>query len=160
MRNDWRRFGYAALQFGRPLSLRDWCTRQGVDFRRGDRAVRFAVVERLAEALMTSIGSIVPVLSVPLLALVVGAEPARRFTAMELKAAVQARLDALREGDARYLIYDAASSYAVDAALDMLCIRGLLLREDDCYRANPAEQALLDYYAASIAQLFEPAPAG
>ncbi|MGE0483047.1 MAG: 1-acyl-sn-glycerol-3-phosphate acyltransferase [Gammaproteobacteria bacterium] len=155
MRNDWRRFGYAALQFGRPLSLREWCVQEQVDFRRGDREQRFDVVARLAAVLMARIGANVPVLSVPLLALVAGAEPARRFTAMELKAGVQARLDALRDGDARYLIYDAASSFAVDAALDMMCLRGLLLRDDDCFHANPAERDLLAYYAASIAHLFE-----
>jgi glycerol-3-phosphate O-acyltransferase len=154
MRNDWRRFGYAAVQFGRPLSLRDWCVQHQVDFRRGDREQRFAVVARLAEVLMTRIGANVPVLSVPLIALVAGAEAERRFTAMELKAGVQARLDSLRDGAARYLIYDAASSFAVDAALDMMCLRGLLLRDDDCFHANPAERALLDYYAASIAHLF------
>ena len=154
LRNEWRRFGYAAVQFGRPLSLREYCTREAVDFRSGDAALRHAQVAQLAAHLLKAVADNIPVLSVPLIALTLLDEPTRRYTALELKAALQTRLDSLRRDGGRYLIYDAASSYASDNALAMMEVRRLLLVEDDLYRLNPQEQTLVSYYARSIAHLF------
>jgi glycerol-3-phosphate O-acyltransferase len=154
MRNRWRRFGYAAVQFGRPLSLRAYCTEHALDFRDGEPDERFQQVARLAEKLSAEVAAIVPVLSVPLIALVVGDGVDQSYTEMEIKAAVQRYLDRLRQHDNRYLIYDAASNYAVDSALHMMCTRRMLLHDNEQYRANPHEQQLLAYYARSIEHLF------
>lgn len=157
MRNRWRRFGYAAVQFGRPLSLREYCADAGIDFRSFAREQRFDEVRQLAQTLHAAMAEVIPVLSVPLIADVVLAAPGRRFTELEIKAAVQQRLDGLRREDRRYLIFDAANSFAVDNALHMLVIRRLLLRSDDLYAAHPDEHAILQYYARSIQHLIAPA---
>jgi glycerol-3-phosphate O-acyltransferase len=153
LQNRWQRFGYAAIQFGSPISLNKYCAANGVDFRRFDTADRFEKVTALAENLMHAVGDLVPVLSVPLLAHVVRSTSGP-LTELELKARVQQRLDALAGGGRRHLIFDAASSFALDKAIRMLVIRRLLLEADDCYRANPHESRLLDYYARSIEHLF------
>lgn len=152
-RNQWRRFGYAAVQFGPPLSLRDYCARQGVDFRDGDDATRQVAVARLGDELLARVAANIPVLSVPLIALTLRDAPARRYTTLELKAALQARLDGLQHHGNRYLIYDASSSFAVDNAIAMLRLRRVLLEEGDLLYMNPAEQALVEYYARSIDHL-------
>ncbi|MBK8958418.1 MAG: 1-acyl-sn-glycerol-3-phosphate acyltransferase [Proteobacteria bacterium] len=154
LRNEWRRFGHAAVQFGRPLSLRDYCAQGGVDFRAGDAAQRHAKVAVLAEQLMAEVAANIPVLSVPLIALTLLAAPTRRYTALELKAALQERLDSLRRDGNRYLMHDAASSQAIDNGLAMMEVRRLVLVEDGLYRLNGAEQALVAYYARSITHLF------
>jgi len=154
LRNEWRRFGYAAVQFGRPLSLRDYCAQTGVDFRAGDQAERMPAVTRLAEELMARVAAAVPVLSVPLIALVLRDEPTRRFSVLELKAALQARLDALRRDGSRYLIYDAGSSYAIDNALAMLRTRRIVGSDGEEIWLAPGEHALIEYYARSIEHLF------
>ncbi|MCC6707742.1 MAG: 1-acyl-sn-glycerol-3-phosphate acyltransferase [Gammaproteobacteria bacterium] len=154
LRNEWRRFGHAAVQFGRPLSLRAYCAEHAIDFRSGDAQQRHAKVAALAEHLLSEVAANIPVLSVPLIALTLLAEPGRRYTALELKAALQERLDSLRRDGNRYLLHDAASSQAIDNALAMMAVRHLLLEDDGLYRLNPAEQPLLAYYAHSIAHLF------
>lgn len=154
MRNRWQRFGYAAVQYGKPLSLRAYCLEHGIDFREGDHHTRFTHVATLANVLTSVIAGIIPVLSVPLIALIVRADPARRFTGLELRAAVQDRLNQLRQNGARYLIYDASNSFAVDSAIHMMCIRRILLENDDLLTMNPAESGLIDYYACSIEHLF------
>jgi glycerol-3-phosphate O-acyltransferase len=158
MRNRWQRFGYAAVNFGRPVSLRAYCLAHALDFRAGDREQRFRHVEQLARTLSAAVAKIIPLLSVPLIAHVLQETPHRRYTEMEIKAAVQERLDSVRVDGGRYLIYDAASSYAVDSALHMMGIRRMLLRDGDQYFANPAEAPLLAYYARSIEHLL-PLPA-
>ncbi len=154
MRNRWRRFGYAAVQFGRPLSLRQYCSERGIDFRDGSQDDRFVQVAHLAETLSAQVAAIIPVLSVPLIALTLRDNPAQAYSEAELRAAIQQRLDRLRQGDAGHLIFDAANSYAVDNAIHMMCIRHLLLAEDGQLRINPAEMALIDYYARTIEHHF------
>jgi glycerol-3-phosphate O-acyltransferase len=153
LRNEWRRFGYAAVQFGRPISLRDYCARTGVDFRDGDQATRNPAVTRLAEELMARVAACIPVLSVPLIACVLRAQPTRCFSVLELKAELQARLDALRRNGSRYSIYDAASNYAIDNALAMLRTRRVVHVDGEAICLAPGEHALVEYYARSIEHL-------
>ncbi len=154
LRNRWQRFGYAAVQFGQPLSLRAWCAEQDVDFRDGTHDERFAKVAQLADILTARVAAIIPVLSVPLIALTLREAPERSWSGLELRAALQARLDRLRADGTRYLIFDVSNSFAIDNAIHMMRVRGMLLENDDCYRLNPAERTLVDYYARSIAHLF------
>lgn len=156
LQNRWERFGYAVVQFGSPISLSAYCASRDLDFRRYDTDARFTEVARLAAHLMHAVGDLVPALSVPLIAQVIrGSE--RSFTELELKALVQQRLDALSDGR-RHLIFDAASSFALDKAIRMLVIRHVLLESNARYRANPQESPLIEYYAHSIDHLFESRP--
>ncbi len=153
LQNRWRRFGYAAVQFGSPISLRAYCESRALDFRRYDADARFTHVTAFADHLMRAVGDLVPALSVPLIAHVVrGAD--RAMTELQLKAEVQHLLDRLGGDGHRHLIFDAASSFALDQAIAMLVTRRILLLDDGRYRANPAESPLIAYYAHSIAHLF------
>ncbi|TDJ62027.1 MAG: glycerol-3-phosphate acyltransferase [Proteobacteria bacterium] len=153
MQNRWDRFGYAVVQFGSPISLRQYCQAADLDFRHGDADWRFARVTILADHLMAAVGELVPALSVPLLARVVRAG-LREFTELELKAEVQGCLDALSAPGRRHFIFDAANSFALDKALRMMVIRHLLIEREGRYRANPDETRLIEYYARSIDHLF------
>ncbi len=153
MRNRWNRFGYAAVQFGSPISLRGYCQSNDIDFRQGDVDERFREVTKLADTLMDAVGSLVPALAVPLLATILQ-DAEREYTELELKAQVQQLLDRLAMSGNRHLIYDAANSFALDRAIEMMVIRHLLLETDGRYRVNPDEGALIEYYTNSIQHLF------
>jgi glycerol-3-phosphate O-acyltransferase len=151
--NRWNRFGYAAVQFGSPISLRRYCENEHIDFRQYDTDGRFEKVTELADHLMLAVGRLVPALAVPLIATVV-IRSDENFTELELKAQVQRRLDTLAIGGGRHLIFEAANSFALDKAIEMMIIRHLLVERDGRYRANPDENALIEYYASSIQHLF------
>jgi len=55
----WYRFGYACVNFGRPVSMRDYVARRGLDFRQLDDAARHHEVERVAGSIMESIARII-----------------------------------------------------------------------------------------------------
>ncbi|MDA0821179.1 MAG: 1-acyl-sn-glycerol-3-phosphate acyltransferase [Proteobacteria bacterium] len=154
IRHRWNRFGYAAVQFGSPISLRRYCEDEHIDFRQYDTDGRFEKVTELAEHLMLAVGQLVPALAVPLIATVV-LRSEKDFTELELKAQVQQRLDTLAIDGARHLIFDAANSFALDTAIEMMAIRHLLVEQDGRYWANPDENALIEYYASSIRHLFD-----
>jgi glycerol-3-phosphate O-acyltransferase len=152
-RSKWKRFGHAGVNFGAPISMRAYCAERGLDLVRLTKEERFAHVAALAKHLMTAVGALVPVLPVPLVASVLCDAPQRRFSAIELKAEVEQRVERLERAGARICVPRRELDDAVAAGLETLALRRLITQEDGLYRAVPAESALLRYYANSIVHL-------
>jgi glycerol-3-phosphate O-acyltransferase len=146
------RYGYACVSFGRPISLRAYCAEQGVDFRTLDEARRFAEIERLGQMMMRKVGEVVPALPVSLVATVV-LGVVKPLSALELKGEVEILIRRLSASGAHIHIPRADQDYAIEVGLRMLLLRHFVLEQDGLYRANPAEEIMLRYYANAIAHL-------
>jgi glycerol-3-phosphate O-acyltransferase len=149
------RYGYACVNFGRPVSMRAWVRDHGVDFRGLPDAQRRAAVGAVGQALMATIGQTIPVLPVPLVARVLMRDPQRRWSELELKAAVLALMEHAESLGAHVYVPRSDRDYAISVGLRMLTLRHLALEEDGLVRTNPAETRVLAYYANSIAHLFD-----
>jgi glycerol-3-phosphate O-acyltransferase len=150
------RHGYACVNFGRPLSMRSWVRDTGTDFRRLGDELRRPAVAAVGHQLMAAIGAIVPVLPVPLVATVLLRDPARAWSALELKAAVQDLMESVEARGARVYVPRADREYAIEVGLRMLTLRRLLVEDDDgLYRLAPSDIAVVRYYANSIAHLLD-----
>jgi glycerol-3-phosphate O-acyltransferase len=152
LRGKLYRYGYACVSFGKPVSLRQYVGERGIDFRTLDETRRFAEIERLGATLMQKVGEVVPALPVALVATVV-LEAGRPLSALDLKAQVAELMRRLGASGAHIHIPRADQDYAVEVGLRMLLLRHFVLEESGLYRANPAEEPLLRYYANSIAHL-------
>jgi len=64
----WYRFGYACVNFGRPISMRAYVAERCVDFGKLHAADRHREVERVAGLVMAEVARIIPVLPVSLVA--------------------------------------------------------------------------------------------
>ena len=148
------RYGYACVSFGKPVSLRQYVTERGLDFRVLDETRRFAEIEKLGATLMQKVGEVVPALPVSLVATVVLAA-AKPLSALELKGQVADLMRRLIASGAHIHIPRADQDYAVEVGLRMLLLRHFVLEENGLYRANPDEEILLRYYANAIAHLVE-----
>jgi glycerol-3-phosphate O-acyltransferase len=153
LRGRWYRFGYACVGFGHPLSLRAYLNERAIDLRALPGERRHLEIERLGEALMREVGRVVPVLPVSLVATVVLAGGEGGLSSLELKGAVYDLIQRLGLAGAHVHIPRQDQEYAVDVGLRMLILRHLVVLEGGVYRANPAERALLAYYANAIAHL-------
>ncbi len=147
------RNGYACVNFGQPLSMRERALDTGIDFRTLDETERHAAVARLGEQLMAKIGRIVPVLPVPLVATVLLRHPRLALSELELKAELNTLIHAIEAQGAHVYVPRADLDYALDVGLRMLTLRRLVLEDDGLFRANPAELPALQYYANSIDHL-------
>lgn len=127
------RFGYAAVSFGAPLSLRD------------DPSLA-ETPEALAEALMARIAEVVPVLPVPLVAWLIQERP---MTRSEIEIGFSAALDGL-QGAHVHLPRD-SRDYAVEVGLRALTERGILREANGVFEV--AEPDVVAFYARSIAHL-------
>jgi glycerol-3-phosphate O-acyltransferase len=152
------RYGYACVNFGKPVSMRRHVERTGVDFRRLSDPERREQVALVGALLMSQIGDIVPVLPVPLVATVLMRDTRRAMTELELKAAV---LDLMRQIEAlgaHVYVPRTDRDYALTVGLRTLTLRHLVVERDGLFAPNPEELHVLAYYANSIAHLVEGMP--
>jgi len=159
LRGRWYRFGYACANFGAPISLRSYLARAGWDPSKLDREERFRRVTELAADLMNAVGHVVPVLPVSLVAHVFIDAPEPTLSEEEIRTRaleLQRRYEAL---GAHVYVPRSDADYSVLVGLRMLKLRNLVVEEDGRYRLNPAEVALVRYYANAIAHLTEPVSA-
>jgi glycerol-3-phosphate O-acyltransferase len=159
LRGRWYRFGYACANFGAPISLRSYLAHAGWDPSKLDREQRFQRVTELAADLMNAVGHIVPVLPVSLVAHVFIDAPELALSEEEIRTRaleLQRRYEAL---GAHVYVPRSDADYSVLVGLRMLKLRNLVVEEDGRYRLNPAEVAVVRYYANAIAHLTEPVSA-
>ncbi|TMG74429.1 MAG: glycerol-3-phosphate acyltransferase, partial [Betaproteobacteria bacterium] len=153
LKSEWRRFGYACVNFGSPISMRAYCRERGVDFHKLSGEERKRETAALGARLMEAVGAIVPVVPVPLIATVFVGSPERRLSALELKAEVERLLEGLERSGARIYVPRRDFDYAINVGLRMLLMRHLVDESEGLYLAREKELPLLRYYANSIAHL-------
>ncbi len=157
LRSRWYRMGYACVNFGTPVSVRAWSAQRGIDIERLPKLERQAEVAALGGHLMDQVGRLIPVLPVPLLALVLQRAnerwPGRSLSSLEIKAEAGALVRALEAASARLYLPRGDWDYAIDAGLRMLLLRHGVDLADGLYRIRPGEEPLIGYYANSIAHL-------
>jgi glycerol-3-phosphate O-acyltransferase len=149
----WHRFGYACVNFGSPLSMREYVRRHGVDFRRLDDEARHREVTRVAAQVMEAIAQIVPVLPVSLVATVVLADRDAGLSELELKSRAYDLILRLERAGAHIYVPRGDLDYAIGVGLRMLLLRRIVSEQDGLYRASPGETELLAYYAHAIEPL-------
>ena len=150
-RSRWQRFGFACVNFGTPLSAREYCRTHGVHFDQLGQEARFAAVETLARELMAHVERLIPVLPVALVARA-ALEVPEGESEFDLKARVYRLIETLRAQGAVVLVPTHTRARTVDNAFNMLKLRRLLIESDGRCRPDPNSRDVLAYYANSIAR--------
>ena len=104
---------------------------------------------------MQRIGAITPILPVALVTTLFANNPSKQFSLIELKANVLELLDRLESQGYRAYIPRGDYNYAVDVGVRMLTLRNILNNDAGLFSAKPEETAIINYYANSIAHLFQ-----
>jgi glycerol-3-phosphate O-acyltransferase len=154
LRSEWHRFGYACVNFGSPVSMREYCRRRGLDFQKLSGEPRKQAMGELGRDLMDAVGRVVPVVPVALIARAFMADPERALSELDLKAAAEKNLERLQARGAHVYVPRRDLDYALSVGLRMLRLRHLVDEENGLYRARQGERRLLSYYANSIAHHF------
>ncbi|MCP4431459.1 MAG: glycerol-3-phosphate acyltransferase [Gammaproteobacteria bacterium] len=148
----WLRFGYASVNFGKPLSVEDYCRSQEVDFSSLDKDQRMDRVEHLSRQMMLSIEQVIPVLPVALMSEVMLLNENNWMSAFELKSQAANRIELLKQKGAPIKLSESACEGVLDGALAMLLGRGFIEKnQQQMLRAKSDFIDLLRYYANSIA---------
>ncbi len=153
LNSAWRRFGYACVNFGAPVSMREYCALRGLDFQKLSGEERRRAIGDLGSHLMAAVGRIVPVVPVPLIASVLLNHGQERISELELKSGVEQLIEKLEAAGAHVYIPRKDLDYAVTVGLRMLTLRRLVEEKDGLYAVRSIELPLIRYYANSIAHL-------
>jgi glycerol-3-phosphate O-acyltransferase len=140
----YHKYGYAAVSFGHPVSLRAFSAGK-----EGDLTLP------LAQELMQKIGEVVPVLPVPAVSwLILRNGP---MTHSEVEHGMSQMTRELPQAHIHLPRDDQA--YAAEVGLRNLVERRILTLKDGTYAANPDDMDLLTFYANSIRHLMGPSEA-
>lgn len=150
-RNRWHRFGYACVNFGSPVSAREYLKARGLDLRGLPKEERFARVEEFAKELMAAVARVVPVVPVSAVATLFIRNPERAWSELEIKSQVLRLFQSLQARGALVYVPRGDQDYAIGVGLRMLTLRRLVMENAGLFLARPEELPLLNYYASSIA---------
>jgi glycerol-3-phosphate O-acyltransferase len=147
------RMGYAVANFGPPVSAR---TLLPDGFAALDWEQRKPHLAALAERLMAALQAEIPVTPVALVAWAfrnLGPGPVSRE---ELESACRKHFEEARAAGLPAYLARGDAARAVTMGIRILDLRGILLERDGVLCPAPGREALLDYYAASVAHHFRP----
>lgn len=146
----WKRFGYACVNFGDPVSASDYCKQYNFRFNELKREDRFVKIEELCNQLMVAIRDVLPVLPVALVATVMLTYGDKLKSVFEVKADVNRLIDKLKASGAQIYYPKHNFEKYIEMALEMLKIRRMVIESNGLVKANPDMHAILSYYANSI----------
>jgi glycerol-3-phosphate O-acyltransferase len=114
------------------------------------------LTEELAHQLMRSIGALIPVLPVSLVAVALLETPDQRIDRLELKARVGALIDRLVGAGIHIHVPRQDRDYEIDVGLRMLTLRRIVSAgPDGALVIADRDRPLVSYYANAIRHLFE-----
>jgi glycerol-3-phosphate O-acyltransferase len=152
MISRWRRFGYAGVNFGSPVSIKNYCQTEGIDFNRLNRDERFPAVDKLCRQLMDAIAGVVPILPLSILATIFLNAGEKWLDFDEIEARTDTFVHRLKGLGAPVLETPRNTRiHAIGDALDHLLLRNLIEYSGDRYRMAAQHTVILQYYANSIA---------
>jgi len=151
----WKRYGRAAVVIGRPMPLGPWFALQS-DLFDVPRAERLGRVQRLADRVLSRIGTLIPVTPVPLACAAIQSIGRDFITHRELVTRMAELRDVLVELNGRVVRADRGIEETFDRAFKMLAMRRILVSDGEGYAVLPRNRQLVSYYANSIAHLLGP----
>ena len=146
----WKRFGYACVNFGTYVSMRQYCRQNDVNFSRLQRQDRFAAVKKISEQLMDTIEQLIPVLPLSLVASVFLRHPRTPLTAFDVERQANVLIDEIQSRGAPVFATTRSRGQNLLSALQMLHLRRLIIEQDGKYSPDPNCLEILTYYANSL----------
>ncbi len=147
----WRRYGYACVNFGDPLSIKAYCRERNLNFNMLERPERFQEVQKLSQELMQGIASVVPILPVSLVSTVFLEDMVTEMDILKIEARSNRLIKKLKEKGAPILESSHSTrAHAIADAVDFMLLRRMISRNGDRFKVIPEEKTLLAYYANAI----------
>ena len=147
----WRRYGYACVNFGAPLSARAYCLDQGLNFSRLPRAERFPEIAKLCHRLMAAISDVVPILPVSLMSTVFLDAMDTELDILDIEERSNRLINELQAlGAPVFEMSRSARAHDIVDAVDLMTMRRMVTASGDQFKAVSAEEAMMRYYANTI----------
>lgn len=124
-RRRWQRFGYASVNFGVPVSMREYCESRNLNFNHLQKDSRMPQVNTLAAYLMDALRYVMPILPVPVLSVVMLRAGDAVLTSLEIFSRFDALIDEMIARGAAMKPEEKPRHRTLSSSLDMLTQRGI-----------------------------------
>ena len=148
-----RRYGRAAVNFGTPLSLRDWLSAQPGDVLSLPREERLGRIQLLADAVLERIAAVIPVTPVALAAAALLSFERESVPLHDVLERMSDYRDHLLDVNAKLIRKDRSAAETWDTAMLTFRMRRTVHVEHDRVIVISRSRPLLEYYANSIRHL-------
>ncbi len=150
-------FGYACVNFGKPLSLHAWQRQHGVDLKTRNDAARRQSITQLGNDLAGRISALLPILPTYLLASVLGSSDGEPISELELKVRATRLIDDLTRRGIPVFLPNNDGDYALSQGVYVLLRRKIIEPTGDGrFRLVADRRGLLEYYCNTIAGFIDP----
>ena len=151
MFSQWRRFGYACVNFGNPISIQSYCRTKNVVFSNLEREERFPLIEVLCESLLKEISHVIPVVPISVLAVIFLDAGDEALTVQMIEYRSQQLIQQLSDqGAPVFDISQSARSQMISDTLEMMLIRRMIHVDKGRLIIVADQIPLLKYYANAI----------
>ena len=149
----WRRFGYACVNFGTPVSTIAYSKKHQIVFKNLPRKQRFPEIKKLCDILMNKISDVVPIVPVSLLSHFFLENLDKKLTFIDIENGCGAILQKIK-GNGAPVIETAHSTrkHAISEAISLMLLRDMINETDGLFTCNNMEIHLLQYYANTLDQ--------
>jgi len=139
------------VNFGNPVSMRNYCQDHGIDFSTLERDARFPEVRRLCYTLMGDVQKVIPVLPVSVVATVFLESGDLPLDILDIEERAGSLIHDLQTaGGPVFEISRSSLAHVIAGTVHLLHLRRVLITEQDAYRVDPNERPLMQYYANAI----------
>ena len=147
----WRRYGYACVNFGTPVSAKAYCRDQGINFSRLPRTDRFPEIEKLCYRLMSAISEVVPILPVSLMSTVFLEAMDTELDILDIEERSNQLINELQaRGAPVFEMSRNTRAHDIADAIDLMTLRRMVTASGNQFQAVSAEETIMRYYANTI----------
>ena len=152
----WKKFGYASVSFAEPVSARQLCLENKIEFSELETEQRFEIVSNFADSLMLDIEKTVPVVPSVLMASVFLSHKDTIISKSQAKVAARELMEKIEAQGGHIVFPHKDKALNLDASIEMLGIRHLINIEGEFCSVPETSVQLLTYYQNSIKYWLEP----
>ena len=153
-RHRLKNFGFAAVNFGTPISAAEFSKQIDINFSSLEKQQRFIHVQEFSNKLFGAVGEVVPVLPLSAVCRVFQQNPDQSFNPQQLKIQASSLIEQCSKKGAVDFINKSQLDEAFNEALEMLIIRHLIDEQGGLLTVAPHQEQIVEYYANSIAHWF------
>jgi glycerol-3-phosphate O-acyltransferase len=149
-------FGYACVNFGKPVSLNDWQTQHNVVIGEQDDTQRRQSITALGNDLAGRIGKLIPVLPTYLLASVLRNSDDLPISELKLKVRTTRLIDDMFAAKLPVFLPNNDGDYALSQGIYVLLRRKIIVPTGDGrFKLVESNRKLLEYYCNTISDFVE-----
>lgn len=146
-------FGYACVNYGDPISLKQWQQQNGFDLAKCDSSERKQAIGQLGEEIAQQIEQHLPILPVSILSAIFIQQGDQAISELDLKVKASELFIQLRSQGRYMLVPKRDEDYALEQGLYTLSKRGMIIEvEEGLYQADTDHLAMFEYYRNSLGE--------